>query len=180
MCKIYFISISYLIWLLYKEWFFYINLFSLIIFYHSVWLGFELFGLRVQVFTQLVQLMLASKGYDNHHCHNKPPDRKWGWSVDDVMPRIDGPENLRILKRCSCLWTMQADKGIENWVLCHSFESWDWTIEDELEFLPLRHRVESWIWVDKDVVEFCRSLPIEMNWDLKHHERCRTLRMGLA
>ena len=26
------------------EWFFYINHFSLIIFYHSVWLGFELFG----------------------------------------------------------------------------------------------------------------------------------------
>ena len=32
-----------------KEWFFYINHFSLIIFYHSVWLVFELFGLRVQV-----------------------------------------------------------------------------------------------------------------------------------
>ena len=26
--------------------------------------------------------------------HNKPPDRK----EDDVMPRRDGPENLRILK----------------------------------------------------------------------------------
>ena len=32
-------------------------------------------------------------------CHNKPPDRKWGWSVDDVKPRSDNPENLRILKR---------------------------------------------------------------------------------
>ena len=32
-------------------------------------------------------------------CHNKPPDRKLGWSVDDIMPRRDGPENLRILKR---------------------------------------------------------------------------------
>ena len=32
-------------------------------------------------------------------CHNKPPYRKWGWSVDDIMPRRDGPENLRILKR---------------------------------------------------------------------------------
>ena len=62
-----------------------INHFSLIIFYHSVWLGFELFGLRVQVYSQLVQFTLASKGYDNHHCHNKPPDRKWSWSVEDVM-----------------------------------------------------------------------------------------------
>ena len=32
-------------------------------------------------------------------CHNKPPDRKWGWGIDDVIPRRDGPENLRILKR---------------------------------------------------------------------------------
>ena len=80
---------------------FYSNHFSLIIFYHSVWLGFELFGLRAQVHSQLVQFTLARKGYDNHLCHNKPPDRKWGWSVDDVMPRRDDPENLRILKRVS-------------------------------------------------------------------------------
>ena len=42
--------------------FFYINHFSLIIFYHSVWLGFELFELRVQVHSQLVQFTLAHKG----------------------------------------------------------------------------------------------------------------------
>ena len=51
--------------------FFYINHFSLIIFNHSVWL-------RAQVHSQLVQFMLALKGYDNHQCYNKPPDRKWG------------------------------------------------------------------------------------------------------
>ena len=51
---------------------FYFNHFSLIIFYHSVCLGFELFWLRVQVCSQLVQLTLVCKGYDNHHCHNKP------------------------------------------------------------------------------------------------------------
>ena len=44
--------------------------------------------------------------------YNKPPDRKWGWSVDEVRPRRDGPENLRILKR------------------------------QLLRFLPLRHAVE--------------------------------------
>ena len=71
----------------------------LIIFYHSVWLGFELFGLKVQVHSQLVQFTLARKGYDNHHCHNKPLVRKWGWSVDDIMTIRDGPENLRILKK---------------------------------------------------------------------------------
>ena len=52
--------------------FFYSTHFSLIIFYHSVWLGFERFGLRVQVCSQLVQFTLTRKGYDNHHCHNKP------------------------------------------------------------------------------------------------------------
>ena len=33
------------------------------------------------------------------YCDNKPPERKWSWSVDDVMPGRDGPENLRILKK---------------------------------------------------------------------------------
>ena len=42
---------------------------------------------------------LAPKGYDNQYCHNKPRDRKWVWSVNDVMPRRDGPENLRISKK---------------------------------------------------------------------------------
>ena len=55
---------------------FYINHFSLIIVYHSVWLGFELFGLRAQVYPQLEQFTLVRKGYDNHHFHNKPPDGK--------------------------------------------------------------------------------------------------------
>ena len=52
--------------------FFYFNHFSLIIFYHSVWLGFELFGLRVQACCQLEQFTLVRKGYDNGDCHNKP------------------------------------------------------------------------------------------------------------
>ena len=96
--------------------FFYINHFSLIIFYHSVSLGFELFGLRVPVYSQLVQFTLAHKGYDNHHCHNKPPDRKRGWSVDNVKPRRYG---LRILKR----WEWRLDHGVE-----------------KLSSLPLEHR----------------------------------------
>ena len=77
---------------------FFLLLFFLIISYHLVWLGFELFGVRAQVHSQLVQFTLACKGYDNHHCYNKTPDRKWGWSVDDFMPGRDGPENLRIFK----------------------------------------------------------------------------------
>ena len=40
-------------------------------------------------------------------CLNKPPDRKWSWSIDDVMPGRDDPENLRILKRRSWILTVE-------------------------------------------------------------------------
>ena len=47
-------------------------------------------------------------------CYNKPPDRKWGWSVDDVMPRRDGPENLRILKKRSVeIEPLRRELGIQ-------------------------------------------------------------------
>ena len=78
--------------------FFYFNHFSLIIFYHSVWLGFELFGLRVQV--QSIGYSLRSRTKDmTITIVIKKTDRKWGWSVDDVMLKRDGPENLRFLKK---------------------------------------------------------------------------------
>ena len=116
----------------------YINHFLLIIFYHSVWLGFELFGLRAQVYSKLVQFTLVRKECDNHHCHYKPPERKWDWSVDDVMPGRDGPENLRILKKSQlrlnhggwelsfCHWVIELDLGRWrwSWVACqHSLLS---------------------------------------------------------
>ena len=44
---------------------------------------------------------------------------QWCWSVDDVMPRRDGPENLRILKGSSWIfriWSEQIFWGLEmNW-----------------------------------------------------------------
>ena len=49
-------------------------------------------------------------------CHNKPPDRKLGWSVDDVMPRRDGPENLRILKK--------SHLDFDHWKSELDFERW--------------------------------------------------------
>ena len=78
---------------------FYINYFSLVIFYHSVWLGFELFESLSSGHSHWGSFTLMRKGYNNHYFHNKPPNRKWGWSVDEVMPGRDGPENLRILKK---------------------------------------------------------------------------------
>ena len=94
---------------------FYFNHFSLIIFYHSVWSGFELFGFRVQVHCRWYSFTLEHKGYDNHHCHNKTPDRKWGWSVDDVILGKDGPENLGILKKSQLrgwIWAVEDVVGI--------------------------------------------------------------------
>ena len=81
----------------------------MIISYHSVWLGFELFGLRVQVYSQLVLFTLARKGYDNNLCHNKPPERKWGWSMEDVILGRDGSENLRILKLVIRTWRHRVE-----------------------------------------------------------------------
>ena len=74
------------------------------------------------MYSQLVQFTLVRKGYDNHHCHNKTPDRKWGWSVDDVMPRRDDPENLWILKKSH----LKVEIG-----------AW----RQRVKFLPLRHGV---------------------------------------
>ena len=51
------------------------------------------------MYSQLVQFTLVRKGYNNHHCHNKPPRQEMGRSVDEFMPGRDGPENLRILKK---------------------------------------------------------------------------------
>ena len=48
-------------------------------------------------------------------CHNKPPDRKWSWSVDDVTPRKDGPENLRILKRRVEIKPMRQVLDFDRW-----------------------------------------------------------------
>ena len=52
--------------------FFYINHFSLIIFYHSFWLGFGLFGSYFRYTDIEYSFTLVCKGYDNHNCHNKP------------------------------------------------------------------------------------------------------------
>ena len=77
---------------------FYINHFSLIIFYHSVWLGFKLFGLRVQAYRQLVQFTLVCKGYNDHHCHNKPHTGNRAGVLMTSCPEEMVQRILRILK----------------------------------------------------------------------------------
>ena len=109
---------------------FYIHHFSLIIFNHSVWLGFELFGLRVQVHSQLVQLRSRSKDMTITICHNKPPTgngagvlmtscteemvlRIWGfekdgagfWPLKDVVGFFGSlPTEILDRTRCAARW----------------------------------------------------------------------------
>ena len=106
---------------------FHFNHFSLIIFYHSVWLGFELFGLRVQVCSQLVQFTLMHKGYNNHHCHNKPQTG----NGDDVMPRRDELRIWKILKKIQ----LRSNHGVEKLRSNHGVEKLgsDHGVEDLLD-----------------------------------------------
>ena len=83
-----------------KEWFFYFNHFSFI-FYHSVWLAFELFGLRVQLCNQLVQFTFECKGYDNHYCNNKPQTGNVAGVCMTSCPQEMGWEFERFWKRFS-------------------------------------------------------------------------------
>ena len=97
----------------------YFNHSLLIIFYHSVWLGLELFGLIVQVCSQLVQFTLVCKGYDNHHYHNKPQSGNGsGVWMDDVMPKRDGLRIWKILKKVQ----LSSDHGVEKLGSDHGIE----------------------------------------------------------
>ena len=60
-------------------------------------------------------------------CYNKPSDRKWGWSVDHIVPGRDGPENLRILKK-NQLW---LDHGGDYWILTVERCSWVFRISTD-------------------------------------------------
>ena len=76
-----------------------------------------------------------------------------GWSVDDLMPGRDGPENLRILK-IESVEKLRLDHGGGKLTSC------GWRIELDLG----RWRC-SW------------GFRISTNRDLKHHKMLRTLGM---
>ena len=167
------------------------NHFSLIIFYHSVWLGFELFWLRVQVSSLLVQITLVRKGYDNHHCHNKPQtgngleygwrhaQKRWAENLEDyekkIQLRID--HGVKKLGSDHGVEKLKSDHGVENLRLDHprrQLSFCHWGIENGV----LCHWVE--FSTVAAVVNFCGSRPAKMNWDLKHHEMCQTLGVVLV
>ena len=51
-------------------------------------------------------------------CHQKNPRQEMGWSVDDIMPRRDDPENLRILKGVDGYSTVEGTVGFSTIEAC--------------------------------------------------------------
>ena len=81
------------------EWYFYINHFSLIIFYHSVWLGFELFVSWCTCTHIEYSSLSCAEDMTITNVIIKTPDRQWDWGVNDVMPGSDRLRFLMILKK---------------------------------------------------------------------------------
>ena len=71
--------------------------FSLIIYYHPVWLGFELFALRAQVYSQLVQFTLARKGYNNIYIYIYFQRERQGGREKDRERERERERDVRIL-----------------------------------------------------------------------------------
>ena len=82
------------------------------------------------------------------------------------MPERYGPENWRILKKSQ----LRLDHG--DW----KYSSLPWSLDLGIRSLSRRVEFSTVAAADK----FFGSLPAEMNWDLKHHEMCRTLRGGVS
>ena len=144
-------------------------------------MGFEQFGLRVQESCQLVQFTLVRKGYDNHHCHNKPQTGNgtgvWlascpedmGWEFGIFWKKIQ-------LKSDHCVEKLEFDHAVEGWHWTMQADSWVSAIG--AENFSLCHWVE--FSTVAAAVKFCRSRPAKINWDLKHHEMCRSSGVLLA
>ena len=161
--------------------FFYFNHFSFIIFYHSVRLGFEQFRLRLMVHS--IGYSLRSRTKDmTITIVIKTPDRKWGWSFDDVMPRRDWLRIWNILKkiqlRSDSVEKFGSDHGVEKLKSDHAAEDSRLDHAGRQLSLPLGHRELSFYLCGDGKIFWSR--PMEMNWDLKHHEMYRTLGVELA
>ena len=112
-----------------KEWFFYINHFSLIIFYHLVWWGFEPFGCQSRCIVNWCSLCSREKDMTIPICHNKPQTGNesgvWMTSCpEEMVLRIWG-----FWKESVGFWPLKDVVGF-------------WPLKEELGFRPLRHAVE--------------------------------------
>ena len=93
---------------------------------------------------------------------------EWGWSVDDVMPRRDGPENSRILKKS------QLEVEIGPWrqtVGDSAIESKSWV------FRTSTGRDELRSWTPRDVPNICGGGSII--WLRKTFKNCVSLLVSM-
>ena len=134
--------------------------------------------------SQLVQFTLVRKGYDNHHCHNKPQTGNvTGVWMTSYLEEI-GWEFGRFWKRFSwgpamVLRSWGPTMVLRSWSPTMQLRIWDWTKQADnwasaigAENGVLCHRVE--FSTVAAAVKFFKSRPAKMSWDLKHHEMCRT------
>ena len=159
--------------ILYNDFFFYFNHFSLIIFYHLVWLGFELFGLRVQVHS--IWYTLRSRAKDmtitiviinprkemRLECGWRHAQKRWAKNLEDFEKDLVEFQPWR--------WEVGVRPG-----------SWGFEIgpcRQTIEFLSLGQRMEFSAIEFSTVaaaIKFFWPWRVKMNWDLKYHEKCRT------
>ena len=134
--------------------------------YHSVWLGYELFGLRVQACSHWLQFTFARKGYDYHHCHNKPQTGNEAGVCMTSYPEVMSWEFGRFWKRFSWVptmvlksWgptvilrslcpTMMLRSWVRPWYWEVGVRPWCWEVGSDhgVEKLKTDHGVEGWHW----------------------------------
>ena len=112
-----------------KEWFFFI-----LIIFHIYILSFSLFGLwnillLVPGHCLWVQFTLVRKGYENHHCHNKPQTENGaGVWMTSCLEEI-GWEFGRFWKRFSWVPTMVLRVEFRPWCGEVGVRPWCWEFE---------------------------------------------------
>ena len=126
---------------------FYFNHFSLVIFYHSVWLGFELFGLRVRCVVNWCSLRLRTKDMTITIVIINPQTGNGAGAWMTSCPEEMGRELGRFWKKIQ----LRSDHGVEKLKSDPAVGSRHWTIQ-----------ADSWVsaiqlWVE-DVVGFFGSL----------------------
>ena len=124
------------------------------------------------------------RGYDNHHCHNKPqtgngPECGWHHAQKRWVENLEDFEKDLVEVRPQCweveVWPWCWEVGVQLW-------SWGFEIGPCRQNWVSATGTENWVlfhWVEFSpvvpVVKFFRSWPVKMNWDLKHHKMCRKL-----
>ena len=162
-----------------KEWCF-LKHFSLIIFWHSVWLGFELFGLRVHVHS--IGYSLRSRAKDmtitiviiNTQTGNEAG--VWMSSCSEEMRWEFG----RFWKRFSWVPTMVLRSWgptmmLRSWCPTMVLRSWSPTMELKVDIGPRRQTIESLLLGHRELsslplTHVIGALQISTNTNLKHYK----------